>query len=125
MFQGRLSLPETLGHVDFYPNGGQHQTGCNDMCVGGIGCIEINLWDLVSGSCSHSRANEYYIESINTYKAGEAFVSQRCDSWKHFEDQKCTAFKMTMGYGLDIKKYDYIDYLSLIPKSLILKSFSE
>ena len=34
---------------------------------------------------------------------------------------------MTMGYGLDIKKYDYLEleYLSLITKSLILKSFSE
>ena len=101
-------MPERLGDVDFYPNGGSHQTGCNDLCVGGIGCIQIDLWDLVSGSCSHSRANEYYIESINTYKAGEAFVSKPCESWKDYENQNCHDHldKMTMGYGLDLNKYD-------------------
>ena len=106
-----MSLPERLGDVDFYPNGGAHQTGCNDLCVGGIGCIQIDLWDLVSGSCSHSRANEYYIESINTYKAGEAFVSKPCESWKDYENQNCHDHldKMTMGYGLDLNKYDHLN----------------
>merc|ERR1712214_24977 len=48
-----------------------------------------------------------YIESINAYKAREAFLSQECDSWEDFEDGKCTESKLAMGYGLDLKKYDY------------------
>ena len=46
--QGRLSILEPLGDIDFYPNGGQHQPGCRDACSG-LGCLEINLWDLFNG----------------------------------------------------------------------------
>ena len=101
-----MSLPEPLGHVDFYPNGGELQTGCKSWC-GRIICIKSNLLDMFLGACSHSRANDYYIESINAYKDRDAFVSQQCNSWEHFEDGKCTESKLAMGYGLDLKKYDY------------------
>ena len=48
-FQGRLSILEPLGDVDYYPNGGQHQPGCTDACFG-IFCLEIDLWDFFNGS---------------------------------------------------------------------------
>ena len=47
-FQGRLSILEPLGDVDYYPNGGQHQPGCTDACFG-IFCLEIDLWDFFNG----------------------------------------------------------------------------
>jgi len=106
ILEGQLSLPEPLGHVDFYPNGGELQTGCKSWC-GRIICIKWNLLDMFLGACSHSRANDYYIESINAYKAREAFLSQECNSWEDFEDGKCTESKLAMGYGLDLNKYDY------------------
>ena len=58
------------------------------------------------GSCSHSRANEFYVESIQNYKAGEAFMSKSCNSWKDFENKSCHDHlgKISMGYGLDINK---------------------
>ncbi len=33
---GGLGVWEPIGHVDFYPNGGRAQTGCNHMLIGGI-----------------------------------------------------------------------------------------
>ena len=35
--------------MDFYPNGGSHQAGCNDVCMASI-CTESNLWDLFRGT---------------------------------------------------------------------------
>ncbi|XP_062579711.1 inactive pancreatic lipase-related protein 1-like [Saccostrea cucullata] len=47
-----------MGHVDFYPNGGQSQPGCYL-------------------TCSHSRAYEYFTESI---LSNEAFRAWECET---------------------------------------------
>ena len=50
---GILGIEETLGHADFYPNNGYDQTGCENAEV----CFDV---------CAHSRAYEYFAESINS-----------------------------------------------------------
>ena len=88
-FQGRLSLKDPLGHVDYYPNGGSHQTGCNDIVCVGTSCLEMDLWDLFNGACSHTRAHEYYVESIYAAPVGGLFVSEPCDSFESYENGDC------------------------------------
>ncbi|XP_059351094.1 lipase member I-like [Daphnia carinata] len=61
LFEGGLSFPTSIGHVDFWPNGGIVQPGCSESAV-----------------CSHSRALLYFIESIN---GKTPFTSTKC--WSH------------------------------------------
>ena len=70
--RGCLSIPQNIGHVDFYPNGGQFMPSCK-----GIDKIPnpvfyanpLKKWicikDIfVKGACSHEQANLYYVYSI-------------------------------------------------------------
>ncbi|XP_073822450.1 pancreatic triacylglycerol lipase-like [Musca autumnalis] len=58
----------TVGHVDFYPNIGPYQPGCQTD----------NMED--PGSCNHDRAPQYYAESIRN---PEGFWAYSCPSWLH------------------------------------------
>ncbi|BES94214.1 Lipase [Nesidiocoris tenuis] len=66
----------SLGHVDFYPNGGTPpQPGCFDMS---------QPWQLIG--CSHARSYYYYIESISD---PDGFPAVKCDSWGQFKSGSC------------------------------------
>ena len=77
-FKEGLSMLKPLGHVDFYPNGGQNQPGA------------IN---------SHYRAVEYYIESIYAAPA-RIFHSKNFHSWKQFQYNDCQTDQLPMGEAL-------------------------
>ncbi|XP_068081531.1 pancreatic triacylglycerol lipase isoform X2 [Anabrus simplex] len=86
--QGGLGLLEPVGHVDFYPNGGVHQPGCNEGMVKYIG---MERGSFVGGlqkflSCNHIRSYQYYIESINTKCP---YMGISCDSWEQFQNGSC------------------------------------
>ena len=105
--QGALSLNEKLGDVDFYPNGGKHQPGCDEICPILIGCIHSNLWDLFFGSCSHHRSCDYYLESLHEYGQGRAiFESKNCKNWSDFLANDCKehTYDLQMGEGLQFVK---------------------
>jgi len=52
-----------MGHVDFFPNGGKIQPGCVETESGVMDTVT-SLGNVLTGSCSHSKAWQFYMKSI-------------------------------------------------------------
>ncbi|XP_030060611.1 inactive pancreatic lipase-related protein 1 [Microcaecilia unicolor] len=70
-------IRDSIGHVDFFPNGGKRMPGC------GINLLE-PITDLLA--CSHLRVIEYYIDSITSR---DGFVGYPCVNYQSFNDGNC------------------------------------
>jgi len=83
---GRLGLKESVGHVDFYANGGVvPQPGC------GVDR---------SASCSHERVCFLYADSVG--KPG-AFPGRRCPDDGDVSEEKCTGAEAHMGERVEFR----------------------
>ncbi|KFO24156.1 Lipase member I, partial [Fukomys damarensis] len=71
-----LGLQEPLGHIDFYPNGGNKQPGCPTSIFSGLEYIK----------CDHQRAVHLFMASLKT---NCSFVSFPCRSYKDFKSSLC------------------------------------
>lgn len=69
---GKLGFEESLGHADYWPNGGRVQPGCSSE-------------EDVDGMCSHRSAYFYFAESL---KSGH-FSSWYCKNYEQFKDGSC------------------------------------
>ncbi|KAH9523420.1 hypothetical protein Btru_039985 [Bulinus truncatus] len=59
-----FGITHSIGHVDFYPNGGEHQPGCPKETLGLF--FPFNFEYLSKkASCSHSRVVDYFTNSIS------------------------------------------------------------
>ncbi|CAG2066195.1 unnamed protein product, partial [Timema podura] len=75
-----LGIFEPQGHIDFYPNRGlSAQPGCG-----------VDMF----GVCSHSRAHEFFTESI---RKKYMFVATQCHTIEEMMDKHCTGNKGWMG----------------------------
>jgi len=54
----------SIGTVDFYPNGGQHQPGCPEETYGLLSMVDFE-GEKDGGACSHGRAVDFFVNSIN------------------------------------------------------------
>jgi len=91
LLEGALSFPQPIGHVDFFPNGGNSQPGC-----GVVDLQKADIIDLING-CSHGRAPIYFTESIN----GGNFRSTKCSSYANFAGGNCAGgAQSNMGFGV-------------------------
>ncbi|KAK7501463.1 hypothetical protein BaRGS_00007267 [Batillaria attramentaria] len=81
-----LGMDEPCGHVDYFPNGGHDQPGCE--------ADPITHWaheGLIAGTsefvaCNHLRSYHFFNETINSVCPFEAY---RCDSEDDFNSGKC------------------------------------
>ncbi|CAL4157491.1 unnamed protein product, partial [Meganyctiphanes norvegica] len=71
-------LYKPVGHIDFYPNGGQHQPGCEYLDF--------------FGACSHMRSTTLWVESLRQMENPhlKTFTSWPCTDWWQYTKEFCT-----------------------------------
>uniref|UniRef100_A0A1A9X5G7 Lipase domain-containing protein n=1 Tax=Glossina brevipalpis TaxID=37001 RepID=A0A1A9X5G7_9MUSC len=118
---GGLGLYQRLGHVDFYPNGGMDNPGCDgrlqEYMRNSKNTIVENMQEFVG--CNHVRSYQFFIESI---KNNCPFMGITCESYEGFKAGKCSRCNenghlcMRMGY------HSYEDYSKLLKRNKISTS---
>ena len=83
-----LGMPQPVGHIDFYPNGGQYQPSCENGVAASINLENGSLFKGMKRflECNHIRSYDYFIESINTQCP---FIAVPCASWALFQEGGC------------------------------------
>ncbi|CAL8122803.1 unnamed protein product [Orchesella dallaii] len=104
---GQIGLQGDYGKVDFYPDGGHHQTSCTQT-----GPIE-NLIEMTTGACSHIIVGRYWAGSINN----RTLTACKADSYEDFTDSGCISDNnVTFGEYVSLSAFGkfYLDH-PLIP----------
>ncbi|XP_034943723.1 uncharacterized protein Rrp6 [Chelonus insularis] len=76
-----LGLPHSIGHVDFYPNGGKNQLGCVNSDGSTFDYLGIPVSSINQAICSHGHSYIYFTESII------AAAAQNGTFWGHVWDK--------------------------------------
>ncbi|GLV44425.1 uncharacterized protein CBL_10229 [Carabus blaptoides fortunei] len=80
VFTDGFGLLEPVGHVDFFPNGGREQPGCNDV----KGSVVVSHFEKSLDrdiACSHVRAYYIFLETLLQQASGTAgcqFIAYQC-----------------------------------------------
>ncbi|KAM9282054.1 inactive pancreatic lipase-related protein 1-like [Cariama cristata] len=82
-----FGMSTAIGHLDFYPNGGQQMPGCGKNPVSQIVDLD-GIWEGTRDfvACNHLRSYKYYSDSI-IYPDG--FLGYSCASYDVFDTDTC------------------------------------
>lgn len=104
-------MSQSCGHLDFYPNNGKEQPGCDitQTPLVPLTLIRDGLEEAsrVLVACNHVRAIKLFIDSINSQCP---YIAHQCPSYHHFMNGKCFSCKpgtntggcALMGYHADL-----------------------
>ncbi|XP_016910010.1 pancreatic triacylglycerol lipase-like isoform X2 [Apis cerana] len=105
-FADGFGLLKPIGHIDFFPNGGREQPGCNDVKNS---VVVSHLRDMLTKeiACSHLRAWTYFLESVRTTNESCKFIAWPCSQGRmSYMNGMCfpmesTLWTQEMGYRAD------------------------
>ena len=101
VLRGGFGSLQPMGHVDFYPNGGRVQVGCNSVLLSALSDIIYGKWQSL---CNHRRALNFFMDSFEF--SGCRFRSFNCDSYENYLKGEC------FDCGLNNEKCSYMGYLA-------------
>uniref|UniRef100_A0A6I8P516 Triacylglycerol lipase n=1 Tax=Ornithorhynchus anatinus TaxID=9258 RepID=A0A6I8P516_ORNAN len=88
LFEFGAGTINACGHLDFYPNGGKHMPGCDDL-ITPFFKLDFNSFKREAASffdCHHSRSHRFYSESILN---PDAFIAYPCRTYDSFKVGNC------------------------------------
>ncbi|XP_076982249.1 inactive pancreatic lipase-related protein 1 [Tamandua tetradactyla] len=82
-----FGMSQLVGHLDFFPNGGEEMPGCKKNALSQIVDLD-GIWTGTRDfmACNHLRSYKYYSESILN---PDGFTAYPCASYKSFTSNKC------------------------------------
>ncbi|XP_077284390.1 pancreatic lipase-related protein 2 [Arctopsyche grandis] len=86
--KGGLGLFESIGHIDYFPNGGSNQPGCNQGMMEYLNAQQGSIFRTLRQflGCNHIRAYEFFTESISP---SCPFLTMQCESYQDFTRGAC------------------------------------
>ncbi|XP_053245064.1 inactive pancreatic lipase-related protein 1-like [Podarcis raffonei] len=82
-----FGISQAIGHLDFYPNGGEYMPGCKKNPISQIVDID-GIWEGTRDfvACNHLRSYKYYSDSI---VFPDGFLGYPCAAYNLFETDGC------------------------------------
>ncbi|XP_078686854.1 pancreatic triacylglycerol lipase-like isoform X2 [Branchiostoma floridae x Branchiostoma belcheri] len=97
-----FGMSQPVGHLDFYPNGGTEQPGCEESILDFIiseGLIDGGKYFV---TCNHKRAHKLFLDSISS---ACPWLGYPCADWEEFRAGRCLSCGAAgchrMGYDAD------------------------
>ncbi|XP_039961504.1 pancreatic lipase-related protein 2 [Bactrocera neohumeralis] len=110
--KGGLGIYQRVGHVDFYPNGGSDNPGCDvrlqDYMRSRKSSVFLSMQEFLS--CNHIRSYQYFTESIENKCP---FMGITCESYEAFKEGLCSRCDENGLLCMRMGLHSYTDYKEL------------